>query len=187
MAETIQDLINAKIAEINGLKGDVPGFTPAECNRADINTQISDAEDELKNLRIQKVVDEAPWSGTGFILRFGNANIPNLTGTVKDVADLVLATGLRPPVVVISKPDVYDITVTATGTNITLTVAGETDPMEAGKQLADFVDDKGILVDVAPATIVKEGNEANAKKFQNIADLQQSIIDAMTAEEVVEP
>lgn len=166
---TIDDQIALKQQEIDAIKGNVPGVTPADCNIAELNTQITTKTGELSQLLIQKAQEQAEFTGLTFVLKLANnTNDPSLSVNNRNLANTILASGQR-------SIDINGVNVAAAGTTVTLTVASGTS-IEKADTLNIFSVDKGFYVDTNNANSTVAANQASAEKYQQTAEDQQLVI-----------
>jgi PKD repeat protein len=140
-----------------------------------LQADIVTLKTEIGDLYAQIVKTEAPLAGVTFTLRFGNNNVPTLSGTSQAAAVLIAATGRRPAAV-----EMDGVLVTASGNNINLSVPGETDPKVIATKLGNFGAIHKIALNADQAKSAATGNETQADRFQSIFDLQTGIINTMT-------
>ena len=182
---TIQEQIDALQLEIESIEGGGTSPRMAECptdngkprNIAAMNAEISGLKDQITDLMIQQAQNESDFAvGTGMTLRLGanKGNVPTINGTNPSVASKITAIGRRrPPASIV----VGDITVSASGNNITLGVSGESDVDVTAQKLASFVQSENMAINLVVAEDLRDGNEAKAIQFMDLSEEQGRIID----------
>ena len=173
---TLQDIQDAQEAIDNKIG---TGPSPDACNLNGINSALSGLQETLASLKEAYASENAPFANTTFVLRLAaNTNAPTLQSTNKPLADVIIASGLRPASLVID-----GVTVTTVGSTTTLSVDGPLDMEAAAEVLAAFVETKGIIVDANTAKQSKDTNKSKAKELWQFAKTQQLLIDLIQGHE----
>ena len=166
MAKTREQIV-AAIAELEGR------IKTKEGEISERNIAIGERKAEIAELRKLLVEAEEPFEGTTLALRLGNNNLPTLGGVNQAAAKLINDIGARPAGVIID-----GVTVNVSGRDsVTLSIAGEDDPVVAAGKLAKFADDHSITVNLDQVKKLKNDNVSRAVQFTDVAELQLSIIE----------
>jgi len=176
----IQDDIAVLQAQIDAIKGNVPGTVPASCSIAGLTNTVADLEEQIKVLRKSQVIEDNPFSGTTMQLRLDARNVLSFTGTNQAAVAMINAIGIKPAAV-----NMGDVTVSVSGNSIVVSAIGETDCMIAAQKLAAFALAKDVIIDVSQVQAMKAGNIDKAEQYLSVAQLQEEIIATLLNSDIV--